>query len=172
MRRALLAIDPGVTGAYAVFDAASAQLEHLADLRIIRDMSTGWIDAGHMTSSLFEVLNGRPTTAIIERVHAMPESLSGSRTNFSQGMTFGSLLAILQIMNCRIEMVSPHSWKAAVGLKGARKLSAKEKKDLALDKARLLFPDADLGRQKDHNRAEAILIGHWYLTRNAAKAAA
>jgi hypothetical protein len=31
-------------------------------------------------------------------------------------------------------------------------------KSASLDKARLLFPDADLARAKDHNRAEALLL--------------
>jgi hypothetical protein len=172
MQRVLIAIDPGITGAYAIFNAITQQHEHVGDLPIIRDMSTGWIDADHFKSTLFLHLDGRPSTAIIERVHAMPSTHSGSRTVFSQGLTLGSILATLQIVGCGIEMVSPASWKAAVGLQGAGKLSAKEKKNRALDKARLLFPNADLERQKDHNRAEALLIGHWYLNRNPQRAAA
>lgn len=172
MSRVLLAIDPGITGAFALFEMDTQTFEHVGDLPIIRDMSTGWIDADHFKSVLFRHLNGRPSTAIIERVHAMPATHSGSRTVFSQGLTLGSILATVQIVGCRIEMVSPASWKSAVGLQGAGKLSAKEKKSRALDKARLLFPNADLERQKDHNRAEALLIGHWYLNRGSQRAVA
>jgi hypothetical protein len=172
MRRVILAVDPGITGAYALFDADSGQPETVGDLPVIRDMNTGWIDAEHRRRVMLDHIMGRPTTAIIERVHAMPATHSGSRTIFSQGLTLGSTLAALQIIGCRIEMVSPASWKSAVGLSGAGKLSAKEKKSRALDKARLLFPSMDLERQKDHNRAEALLIGHWYLTRAAQRAVA
>lgn len=169
--RALISIDPGATGAFAVFDQNTQQLEHLGDLPLIRDMSTGWIDAQHLTSVLFRVLNGRPSTAIIERIHAMPKN--GSQGAFSQGLTFGSTLAAVQLAGCRIEMVSPVSWKTQTGLTvRSRKLTDRERKQLALDKARLLFPDADLERQKDHNRAEALLIGHWYLQRHVQKAVA
>lgn len=171
MSRALVSIDPGVTGALAVFNQDTQQLEHLGDLRVIRDMSTGWIDAEHTLSVLFNHLQGRQSTVIIERVHAMPKN--GSQGAFSQGLTFGSLLATLQIARCRIEMVSPVTWKTQSGLTiRTRKLSDRERKELALDKARLLFPDADLERQKDHNRAEALLIGHWYMTHKLARSVA
>lgn len=170
--RALISVDPGVTGAFAVFDGDKQTLEHVGDLPIIRDMSTAWIDADHLLSVLLRHLNGRNTTAIIERVHAMPATHSGSRTVFSQGLTLGSILSTLQIARCRIEMVSPATWKADAGLSGASKLTAKEKKSRALDKARLLYPDADLGRQKDHNRAEALLIANWYFRNRTARAAA
>lgn len=170
MRPLLLAIDPGVTGAFALFDQHGAP-EHVGDLRVIRDQSTGWIDAEWFSSQLFELIKGRETTAIIERVHAMPKN--GSQGAFSQGLTFGSLLACLQLCRCRIEMVSPQSWKTQLGLTvRGRKLTDRERKSLALDKARLLFPTAELDRQKDHNRAEALLIGHWYLNRNTQQRAA
>lgn len=34
-------------------------------------------------------------------------------------------------------------------------------KSVSLDKARLLFPTAELDRKKDHNRAEALLLAEY-----------
>jgi len=39
-------------------------------------------------------------------------------------------------------------------------------------KARLLFPAAELSHAKDHGRAEALLLGHWWLQHGTAPGAA
>lgn len=156
----ILGADPGITGAYAVLDSAGTLLA-LEDMPIIRDAKSCWVDADALTSALFKIANGDRIAATVERVHAMPKN--GSQAAFSQGCTFGSLLAALQLVRARIEFVSPHAWKKALGLGPDKALSR--------DRARLLYPDASLDRVKDHNRGEAILIAHWSLTRPRSAAA-
>jgi crossover junction endodeoxyribonuclease RuvC len=142
-----LGIDPGITGAFAVLDAAGA-LVAVEDLPVIRDGKLGWIDADAFTSRLIEIRAGHELHATCERVHAMPDN--GSQAAFSQGATLGSILAALQVVRARIALVTPQSWKKAMNLSSDKSAS--------LDKARLLFPTADLDRKKDHNRAEALCI--------------
>jgi hypothetical protein len=142
-----LGIDPGITGAFAVLDAAGA-LVAVEDLPVIRDGKLGWIDADAFTSRLIEIRAGHELHATVERVHAMPGN--GSQAAFSQGATLGSILAALQVVRARIALVTPNTWKKSMGLSSDKSAS--------LDKARLLFPTADLDRKKDHNRAESLLI--------------
>ena len=55
-------------------------------------------------------------------------------------------------------------WKRSMGLDSTKSVS--------LDKARLLFPTAELDRKKDHNRAEALLLAEYSRrTFNTGKAA-
>lgn len=164
----ICAIDPGLTGAVCVMDA-QGQLLHLDDLPIIRDRNLGWVDGDALVSKLIEVKAGRPMTAIVERVHAMPKN--GSQAAFSQGCTFGSILASLQLVRASIEFVPPQTWKKFCGLIDSSKTDG-ERKRASLDKARLLWPDASLDRIKDHGRAEALLIAHWYINTRTARAAA
>lgn len=154
-----LAIDPGLTGAFCLMDWRSERIVAVEDLPVMQDAKTKWIDSDTLLGRWLELREGRETTAIIERVHAMPKN--GSVAAFSQGCTFGALLATLQMARVRIEFVSPRTWKSQLGLVSREKLSDIERKRRAIAKARLLYPSAPLSRAKDHGRAEAILIAHW-----------
>lgn len=157
MTARVLGIDPGLTGAWAMLEEDGSLLA-VEDLPVIRDGRLAWIDADALFSRLLEVRDCRPVRAIVERVHAMPRN--GSQAAFSQGCTLGSILAALQLVRARIELVQPQVWKRALGLIGDKALSDVDRKRASLDKARLLFPDAPLDRQRDHGRAEALLIAH------------
>jgi hypothetical protein len=170
MSRLILACDPGITGAFALLTAAGEVL-HVDDLPIIRDQGTAWVDAELLSSALFQHIAGRECTAVVERVHAMPNN--GCVAAFSQGSTLCSLLATLQIVRARIELISSATWKTQLGLKFPKGTTDGERKEGSRQRARLLFPGAAdrLERKKDHNRGEALLLGHWYLSR-AQRAAA
>lgn len=147
MTALVLGVDPGLTGAWALLDASGGFVA-VEDLPVIRDGRLAWIDADALSGRLIELRAGRPMRAVVERVHAMPRN--GSQAAFSQGATLGSILAALQLVRVSIELVTPAAWKRAAGLAADKRAS--------LDRARLLFPDAPLDRQKDHGRAEALLI--------------
>jgi crossover junction endodeoxyribonuclease RuvC len=155
-----IGIDPGLTGAIA-FLSPTGELEGLFDLPVIRDGRLAWVDAQGMTSLLIDTLGGRPARAVIERVSAMPRQGIASAFNF--GVGFGSLLALVQARYLPIELVTPAVWKRALGLSSNKRAS--------LDKARLLYPTADLGLAKHDGRAEALLLAHWALNRSRQVAA-
>lgn len=167
MSNLILAIDPGLTGAYALIEDDGKIIE-VGDLPVIADLKTKWIDGDTLTERWLDLIGVRDVAGVIERVHPMPES--GSQGAFSQGMTLGSLLVSLQIVGASIELVAPASWKRDLGLLAPGSTDG-ERKRASLDKARLLFPRAPLDRQKDHGRAEALLIAHWYLHRVSMRAA-
>lgn len=156
-----IGIDPGLSGALAVVDA-DGKIELLADLPVIRDRSLAWIDGGAMQSLLLDAMRGRQCRAVIERVSAMPRQ--GIASAFTFGVGFGSILAMLQTLRLPIELVTAATWKLALGL-------GKDKR-ASIDKARLLFPTADLTLAKHDGRAEALLIAWWTMRCQAPREAA
>lgn len=164
MSRLILACDPGITGAFALL-SATGEFIHVDDMPIMQDASTKWVDAEALSSVLFQHIAGRDTTAVVERVHAMPKN--GCVAAFSQGMTLASLLATLQMVRVRIELVTPGTWKRQLGMTFTKDDGDRVRKEASRCKARMLFPAAQerLERKMDHGRAEALLLGHWYLTR-------
>ena len=156
-----LGIDPGQTGALALLDV-DGQPELLEDLPVIRDLSLAWIDGARLQSTLLNAIRGRPCRAVIERVSAMPKQ--GVASSFAFGVGLGSILGVVQALHLPLELVTPGRWKRALGL-GAEKRAS-------LDKARLLFPSADLSLAKHDGRAEALLIAHFAWTRDRGRAAA
>ena len=145
-----LGIDPGLTGALALLDR-DGHAELIADLPIIRDKSLAWVSGGELQSLLLNALQGRKCRAIVERVSAMPRQ--GVASSFAFGVGFGSILGVLQTLQLPLELVTPSVWKRALGLSSEKRVS--------LDKARLLFPAADLRLAKHDGRAEALLLAHW-----------
>jgi crossover junction endodeoxyribonuclease RuvC len=152
-----LGIDPGVTGALALLDR-SGQVELLADLPIIRDKSLAWVDGAELQSMLLNAIGGRQCHAVVERVSSMPGQ--GIASAFGFGVGFGSILSVLQTLRLPLELVTPSVWKRAVGLSSDKRAS--------LDKARLLFPLADLTLAKHDGRAEALLLAYWIQSRRLA----
>jgi crossover junction endodeoxyribonuclease RuvC len=142
-----IAIDPGLTGAIAAIDD-QAQLILCADLPVIRDHKLAWIHSNELTSLLMLCRDGRPARITVERSQSMPGQ--GVSSTFTTGCVLGSILAACQRIAIPLHLVTAASWKRSMGLDSSKSAS--------LDKARLLFPDADLARAKDHNRAEALLL--------------
>ncbi|HUN27398.1 MAG TPA: hypothetical protein VMU67_13915 [Steroidobacteraceae bacterium] len=150
----ILGVDPGTTGAIALLDRAG-ELLAVEDLPTIADGALRWVDASVFLSRLIELKAGRPVHAVVERQQAMPAQ--GRSSCLTIGMGLGSLLAVLQVAGCSIELASAAAWKRGAGL-GPDKAAS-------LNRARLLYPAADLDRARDHNRAEALLLARWALGR-------
>lgn len=155
-----IGIDPGLTGAIAAIDD-DAQLVLCADLPVIRSGKLAWIDSNELTSLLIQCRNGRPAQIMLERSQAMPGQ--GVSSSFCTGVVLGSILAACQRIAIPLHIVTAAVWKRGMGL-GSDKAAS-------LDKARLLFPTADLDRVKDHNRAEALLLAQYGLSLTARVAA-
>jgi crossover junction endodeoxyribonuclease RuvC len=155
----VIGIDPGLTGAIAGLNA-DGTLRAVHDLPVIRSDSLAWINGGDLYSLICDLKQpGTACRVVIEQAQAMPKM--STTAMFHYGMGFGSILSIVQITGLRLEFVRPAVWKRALGLAGANK-----HKGAALDKARLLWPDAPLQLRKHDGRAEALLIAHHSLTKS------
>lgn len=169
MRTLILGIDPGLTGAIAAIDTLGDYVG-VRDLPIVRDGRCAWIHGPDLLEIVRELRGAdRVLAAFVERSQAMPRSFSGGNVGaWSQGATFASTVATLQILGVPLELVQPAAWKRKLGLigDGERDLKAD-----AIDRARLMFPDAPLERKKDHGRAEALLIARFGLDQRRRAAA-
>lgn len=165
MMRFVLGIDPGCTGAYALLDEQGA-IAAMGDLPIVRDGKAIVLLDGQFGFDIMRAAHDHdedtPTNAsiagVIERI--------GGRDNRGTSMVkaaaiFGGCCYAMQSNHVPLNFVTPSQWKAHFNLQmpGAKDLARKK---ASLNKARLLFPTADLDREKDHNRAEALLIAEWF----------
>lgn len=159
-----LGIDPGLTGACALLGDGFADV---FDLPAKDDAEAGRrIDAVALAALLQQRIPAdTPVRVCIEALSNGGQNKG--RSNFStvgsQFWTQGVIVTTLELLGLSVEFVSVQAWKRFYGLAG--------KKDDAADTmrhARQLVAEiypvlADkVQRQKDHNRAEAVLIGHWF----------
>ena len=150
-----MGFDPGLTGAFAAIDDAG-QVIAVHDLPIIRDGKLAFVDAPALVGHMIEARQGRPARIYVERVSAMPRQgvassfAFGVASSFAFGVGFGSLLAACRFLAMPLELVTPAQWKRAMGLSSDKRAS--------LDKARLLFPTAELHLAKHDGRAEGLLL--------------
>lgn len=165
----VLGIDPGLTGAMALL-CNSRGLLAVADLPTCSNgLATGkmknWLDVEEFDRMLLEWrithdLAREHVSVCVERPIAMPQM--PAQTNASTFDGFGAIRALCSLRFDALEFVAPSEWKKLFGLKGG-----KEAKTDSRAAALRLYPHAPVTRAKDHNRAEAVLIGHWLMTRKA-----
>lgn len=154
----VIGVDVGVTGAIASIDD-NGEVVYLADLPIASHGNSKWVDGGRLLTMLFAARRrDRPARVYVEHIHGTPKM--GVTTSHSLGLTLGSVLGVLQIAQLPLELIAPAKWKRGLTLIMPR-ASDGEKKAASLERARQLFPRADLARVKDHGRAEALLIAHY-----------
>lgn len=147
----ILAIDPGaVSGALAWLDS---DLVAVADLPVV----DGQLDAVTLHGILMRNF-GETDAVIVERVGSMPKQ--GVASTFKFGVSVGIVHGLVAALRLPLHLVAPSVWKRGVGLPtGADKEASRA---LALR----LYPKVmGLERKKDSGRAEALLIGHYWLNR-------
>ena len=157
--RTIIGIDPGATGAIAVF--WGAQLTRVLDIAHLKETgkSKKRINISDLVASLRILVGnaGHPdlVTVYMEQAHAMPGQ--GVSSMFAYGRTNGIIEGVLGgIGVVNVKKVVPAVWKRRLNLLGHN-----GNKMAGMEKARRLYPSAPLELAKHHNRAEAILIGHY-----------
>lgn len=152
----VLAIDPGLSGAVVLFSPDGLQVHR---------------DFKHSEDIAYAVTMLAPsaTEAVIELVHARPGQGVTSMFNFGQsaGVALGALYACgFSVFHAeggpgkKLLEVVPRKWQGYIQDLGGP--------DCLLDSvatARRLLPHAGawLMRKKDHNTADALLMGLWYI---------
>jgi len=151
--RAIIGIDPGLTGAIALMNADTGALIDVADLPILIEGKKKIIDA-----ALFRALIERyePNAAFIEMVSARPTDSRPSAFTFGRGI--GAIEALIMAAGIPMARVAPVTWRKAAGLPtGAGK-------DASITAALRLHPSARQflsGKQARHDRGDAVLIASW-----------
>jgi crossover junction endodeoxyribonuclease RuvC len=153
-------VDPGLSGALAFYDEISG------DFNVV-DMPTKWtvrngkrrrrIDAVELGLVIDKHTAGRPVSAYIEQVGAMPGQ--GVTSMFSFGRAVGVVEGEFGYAGITPTEVPPRVWQKAVGL------DPKSGKGVARQRAAALYPNhaGKFARNKDDGRADAALILHYGL---------
>ena len=170
----VVAIDPGLTGACAVLDHTG--------LRALFDLPTMQIPGVGPTAMVQRKLDGRALcaellkacpaaegkpTVVIEAVATMGGQNNAVQTQGSLLRTLGAAETVPECLGWPVTYVQPQTWKRHFGLVKARgeDRTSTQAKSMSLETARRLFPGADIGKAKHHNRAESILLAAWMLQR-------
>jgi crossover junction endodeoxyribonuclease RuvC len=148
----ILAIDPGITGAYAL----------LGDIVLVDDLPVHVAQHGQKAKVRSELdLHGfhrlltahRIAHAFIEQVSAMPKQ--GVTSVFRFGYSAGALYGVLVANDVPVTFVLPQDWQKHHHIGPAP--------DAARQRAVQLYPAIApmLARKRDHNRADALLLAHY-----------
>lgn len=144
-----IGIDPGaVSGAYAA-------INHNGDFIGCGDIPSvdGRVNASQLRYVLKSCVSSFDTAMIaVESVHSMPKQGIASTAKFMRAV--GAIEATAELTHYPFVLVTPQAWKKHHGLIGTEKVAS-------LELARSMFPEAPLTRQKDHGRADALLMAVW-----------
>lgn len=157
----IIGIDPGITGAISVIWEDGYAVHDLPTMANGKGGAKvkSKIDGAGLAELLGELgfafsIETAPEV-YLERVSAMPGQ--GVSSMFSMGDTFGCIRGVCAALGYRVHIITPQEWKKHFGLG--------KDKEVVRAKAIELFPEASLARNKDHNRAEALLIAEYGRTR-------
>lgn len=149
-----LGVDPGLSGALAVFDDEARTLEvfDTPTLTLARNGKNKREVDHYALARIIDDLTGRhrDAHAFVEQVGAMPEQ--GVSSVFAFGKSYGVIIGVLAAHFVPITFVNPRVWKRALKVPAA--------KDGARAMASALFPRHSglWARVKDDGRAEASMI--------------
>lgn len=148
----ILAIDPGLNNGIAVLDL-ERRLMLATEIPVIGEGANKRLNLASFADILVQFHVGH---AVIEDVSAMPKQ--GVSSMFRFGRAAGSVEGALSALKIPTTYVRPAIWKRDIGAKAKQ---AEDVRALAIQ----TWPDMAhrFARKLDHNRAEAALIGLWFL---------
>ncbi len=148
----ILAIDPGISGAIAIYFTEAPDRVMVADM----PLAGGNVNP-HALRQMIQ--SYKPDFAIIERVTAHPKEGVSSVWRFATA--YATAVTTVALCDIPYALVTPTSWKKFMVLGGG-----KEGKEQARVRAIATFPHnaVNFARKKDHNRAEASLLALYAAT--------
>lgn len=162
----ILGIDPGLTGGMAFIGADWCAAMDLPTRQ--EDDGFRAIDVRALAAQLQETIPaGAAVLCCMERL--LPGGISkehGRNNSYSIGVQYRTralIEATVTLLGVDVEGCTPQQWKKLYGLTG-KAADKKANVHAALELANTLYPPlADqLRLVKHHNRAEAVLIAHWF----------
>lgn len=146
-------IDPGfASGAVTLIsnDTAGGKVMKCSDFAFEKSKGKNEIDARALYDVLYP-LRHRIKVVTLEQISGMPNQ--SSSTTFKTGGGYYTIQAVVKIARLPLIFVSSNKWKKFYNL-------GRDKGD-SLQLARQFYPDVDLSKKKDHNRAESLLIARY-----------
>lgn len=147
----VLGADPGLSGAFSVLECAPNCVPRLVsclDAPVVGIKAKRRLAVGKIAEWLVPL---EAEQAFIERAQGMPDQ--GASSTFIYGRATGAAEATILLCGVRLRTAEPTVWKRDMGL-------LKQGKAASLQLARTAIRGAAeiLAREKDHNRAESMLI--------------
>jgi len=155
----VLGIDPGLTGALALYAGGDTLIVHDMPTQVVKKKTRLDLE---VLDACFRSLAAEwhVDRVYVERVGAMPKQ--GVAGSFQFGFVAGALhaLVVTHFGASKCRLVTPHQWKFAVGIHANPEADKKARKAMSRARAIELLPShAHLfARTKDDGRAEAALI--------------
>lgn len=154
----VIGIDPGLTGALAMFDTAgnvlvTADMPHVTVT--VNKKARKRLNEAALAQALRSMVGDELVHVFIERVNAMPRQ--GVASSFAFGMATGVVRGIVAGMSLPLTEFTPVEWRKLAGVRGRG-----GDKGQSLTRAAQLFPAVASTFEKagHHNRAEAALIAY------------
>jgi crossover junction endodeoxyribonuclease RuvC len=138
-----LGVDPGLSGACCLID---------------RDRKVWLLEPFKAQAAILAAFAFHPgcekqiKLAAIERVHAMPKQ--GVTSMFRFGKAVGWWEGLLSVYGVSYISPTPREWQKEF----IKPTDGNDPKERSLTVARRLFPDVDLSKKSDHNKADALLL--------------
>ncbi len=161
----ILAIDPGLQGAFALLNAAARKIEMIWDMPVANGQVSPEGVAEIVEMAKFAVGPApQSLRAVVENVSSRP----GQAHAFSFGLSTGIIHGCLGSAQVPFTLVAPSQWKPAMGLQRMANETQAATKTRARILAMKLWPErvADFSKVKFDGRAEAALIGRFWITKN------
>ena len=136
----IVGVDPGLTGAIAWLDGADVRVFNMP-------VQKYWKRSRVDPVRLRDLFPPSASLVVVEQVNAQPSF--GAAGSFSFGMTYGAILAVLDLLRLPIYLVRPQEWKKTV------LPSADHSKAAAVQYVYSLYPQ--LGEVR-HDAAEAVCL--------------
>lgn len=153
MFKTFLGYDAGTTSA-----AIAVIGGEKAEAIFVPIMGKAYVDVLTLLPWITSVVTQFPAIAIMElpqaRTYRDPQGIVRKQNTDTTFRCFGQVHALLTMKGIGIIEVAPSTWKAKMGLN-------KKGKEESLRLAMQQFPEVDLHRKKDHNRAEALLMADY-----------
>ena len=153
----LIGIDSGITGAIAAV-RDNRELICVHDMPVLRQVKSAKVsrsvDGAGVARIIREILAQSTqdyVASVVEQTSSMPGQ--GVASTYSMGHSRGVTEGVIQALKVPMTLVPPSRWKRQMGLTSD--------KEYVRAQMQMLFPDADLHRKKDHDRAEAIALALW-----------
>jgi len=150
MEKAYIGIDPGKGGALALITPDHYQVEDFpGDPAGVVDILRSWAVQHDIQLAALEKVGARPGQGVVSM--------------FTFGQNLGAYQGILAALAIPFIMPTPQTWQKGL----VDQKAGPDPKPRTLVTARRLPPNAELSRQKDHGRADALLMAFW--ARNQAR---
>lgn len=154
MTMQVIGIDAGLTGAVAYINPSGSGVADIPTMAAGDKLGSirTQINPAELASLLRNLtLAQRDETLVV--VEGLTGYVDHKAAIFSMGNSFGCVRGVVATLGLSLEIVRPQDWK--------KHFKLPREKEHARRKAIELYPGAPLGRVKDHNRAEALLIARY-----------